>query len=277
MNNERAARIRWLAVGLFVISISIANAQDSDYDEDRQRFSYRVGGQFFSDFTSRVRIDSETLGLGTELVMEDEFSLEESIQVLRFDGSFHFGRRHGIFFSLYDIGRDGSRITERDIQFGDEFFPAGSEVVSEFNQDIIKLAYGYQFLDKPRLDMSASFGLHTMRFDTTLRSLDGSRDQMQDADVPLPVFGLQGSYRFTPKWRLVGSFEWFDVQVGDFDGTFLDALVSIEHNTFDKVGFGFGFNHFGLDVVAGDKNLRGLIDLKFDAAVFYVKGEFGDR
>lgn len=79
------------------------------------------------------------------------------------------------------------------------------------------------------------------------------------------------------KWRIVGNFEWFDVQAGDFDGTFLDALVSVEHDTFERVGFGFGINRFELDVVSGDENLRGLIELTFDAAVFYVKGGFGSR
>ena len=125
--------------------------------------------------------------------------------------------------------------------------------------------------------MSASFGLHTMRFETSLRTADGSLAQTRDADAPLPVLGIQGSYRFTPKWRIVGSMEWLDVKVGDFEGTFLDALISVEHDTFERVGFGFGFNRFDLDVRSGDENWRGLIELKFDSAVFYVKGGFGNR
>ncbi len=125
--------------------------------------------------------------------------------------------------------------------------------------------------------MGASFGLHTIQLKHSVQSDNGSLSQSNTADAPLPVLGIHGSYRFAPKWRFVGSAEWFDVQAGDLQGTFLDAIVSVEHDTFENVGFGFGFNRLELDLAAGDENLRGLIAIKFDAAMFYVKGGFGGR
>ena len=270
-------RIGTLILGTIVLITPLAVVAQEEYEDDEQRFSYRVGAQLFTSFSSRLRIDSETLGRGTEFSVENDLSVEESFQILRLDGVYRFGRRHSIAASFYDIQRDGARTISRDIQYGDETFPIDSAVASSFDQSIIKLAYRYQFMNRPRLDMAASFGLHTLQVEQSLRTTNGLLAASSSADAPLPVLGIQGSYRFTPKWRITGSAEWFDVQAGDLKGTFLDALVAVEHDTFEKVGFGFGFNRLELDVEAGDKNLRGQVDLTFDAAVIYVKGGFGAR
>ena len=165
----------------------------------------------------------------------------------------------------------------RDISFGDENFSVNAIVKSDFDQSIIKLAYRYQFLDRPKFDLRASFGLHMMKINTELATTDGSRSQTADADAPLPVFGIQGAYRFSPKWRVVGSAEWFDVEAGDYKGTFLDALFSIEYKISERYGVGFGFNRFELDVEMDAENFNGEVTITFDAAVLYFKGGFGQR
>ena len=267
--------IRVLVASIVVLTAPVAVAQEAVGDQER--FTFRVGAQLFTSFSSTLRVDSETLGLGTEFKLEDDLSVEDSFQILRLDGAYYFNQRHSIAASFYDIQRDGSRPISRDIMFADEIFPINTVLESQFDQSIIKLAYHYQFLNRPKLDMSASAGLHTMKIKTALAAADGSRVQTSDADAPLPVIGIQGAYRFSPKWRVVGSAEWFDIQSGDFKGTFLDALFSVEYEISERYGIGFGFNRFGLDVESGDENLKGEIDITFDAAVLYFKGGFGQR
>ena len=47
----------------------------------------------------------------------------------------------------------------------------------------------------------------------------------------------------------------------------------MEHDTWERFGFGFGLNSFGLDVSSGDENLKGIIDIRFDSFVVYFKGQ----
>ncbi len=268
---------RTLVVTIIVLAAPVVAAQEAVDDLDQERFTFRVGAQLFTDFTTRLRVDSATLGLGTELVVEDDLSVEDSLQVGRLDGAYHFNQRHSIVASFYDIRRTGTTEISRDINFGDESFQVNTVVKSDFDQSIIKLTYRYQFLDRPKFDMRASFGLHTMKFKTELAVTDGSRSQTADANAPLPVFGIQGAYRFSPKWRVVGSAEWFDVQSGDLKGTFLDALFSIEYEISERYGVGFGFNRFELNVETDAENWNGEVTVRFDAAVLYFKGGFGQR
>jgi len=101
---------------------ALATAQGPD-NENPDRFSFRIGAQAFTTLTTRLRLDSETLGMGTEIELEDAANLEEHIQVVRLDGTYNFNRRHHADFAYYDIDREGGRSTTQDISFGDVFFP----------------------------------------------------------------------------------------------------------------------------------------------------------
>jgi hypothetical protein len=268
---------RTTTAAIVLLMAQTVGAQEDSGGSDRARFTYRVGAQLFSDFTSHLRVDSETLGRGTEIVLEDDLSVEDSLQILRFDGTYRFNERHAVNASIYNIKRRGGNTLSKEIQFGDQVFSIDTEVESTFRQGILKLVYSYRFLDRPNLDLGATIGVHTMKLRSDIVATDGSRAETRKTDAPLPVIGIQGSYRFSPKWRLVGSTEWFDIKSGDAQGTFLDALFSVEYDISDHYGIGFGFNRFELDVISGDEKLKGAVFLKFDAALLYFKGGFGGR
>lgn len=239
------------------------------------KFDFRIGGQIFTRFTTALRVDSETSG--TQFSLEDDTNVEETITIARLDGRYRFTNRHSANFSYYDIDRVGSGNIGLDVDWGGVLFPNGIAVESRFRQKILKLSYAYTFLIRPRGVVAVSAGLHTVRIDTGLRAGDGTRETSNTADAPLPLFGLRGQYRFGDKWRFVGSMEFFDVSTGDLRGIFSDTLLTVEHDTWDRFGLGFGINTFGFDVRAGDEDLRGIIDTSFDAFVVYFKGTFGGR
>jgi hypothetical protein len=123
--------------------------------------------------------------------------------------------------------------------------------------------------------MAATVGLHTMKFHTGLRALDGDEEKRNSTEAPLPSVGIRGQYRFGEKWRFVGKINWLDVTAGDYRGTFADTLLTVEHDTWDRIGLGFGINSFGLKLESRDSGLRGLVDISFDSFVVFFKGHFG--
>lgn len=94
-------------------------------------------------------------------------------------------------------------------------------------------------------------------------------------EAPLPSVGIRGQYRFGEKWRFVGKINWLDVSAGEHRGTFSDTLLTMEHDTWDRVGLGFGINSFGLKLESRDSGLRGIVDINFDSLVVYFNGHFG--
>ena len=81
---------RTLVATIIVLAAPVVAAQEAVDDLDQERFTFRVGAQLFTNFTTRLRVDSATLGRGTELVVEDDLSVEDSLQVGRLDGTYHF-------------------------------------------------------------------------------------------------------------------------------------------------------------------------------------------
>ena len=266
----------WL-IFLALLVPGLAVAQGPQNDLLPGKFDFRIGAQAFTTASTTIRIDSQTLGLGTEFNLEDATNLEEEVTVGRLDGRYRFTDHHSVAFSYYNIERTGSRILDIDIDWDGVTFPMGMEVQTLFNQKIVDVSYGYTFFVRPNATLTATAGLHNISFDTGLRALDGSRDRSNSSDAPLPVFGLGGQYRFADKWRVVGSLKVFSFDFDKYDGTFTDLLLTVEHDTWDRFGIGFGLNSFGLDVTAGDANLSGSIDTDFDSFLIYIKGHFGSN
>ena len=269
------ARQLLIHLALLVPGLALAQAPQSELLDGK--FDFRIGAQAFTQVSTTLRIDSETFGLGTEVTLEDATNLEEKVTVGRLDGRYRFTDRHSAALSYYNIERTGSRIIDIDIDWDGETFPAGIGVESVYNQRIFEASYAYTFFIRPNAVMAASAGLHVVRFDTGLRALNGSRERSNQSDAPLPVFGIRGQYRFADKWRFVGSLQLFTLEVDDYSGTFTDLVLTVEHDTWDRFGFGFGLNTFGLDVSAGDSNLRGTMDTDFDSFLVYFKGHFGSN
>ena len=266
-------KLWFLVLALAAPSLTLSQTPESELLDGK--FYFRVGGQAFTQYSTTLRVDSETLGRGTEFAFERHTGLEEKINVGRLDGGYRFTDRHSMDFSYYDIDRTGSRTIDLGIKWADLIFPDGITVESRFRERILKLSYAYTFLIRPKIIMAASAGLHTMKFNASLQALELSRrERSTTADAPLPVFGIRGQYRFADKWRFVGRVEWFDVKTGDLSGTFADTILSVEHDTWDRFGFGFGINSFRLDVRSGDEDLKGILDIRFDSLLLYFKGSF---
>ncbi len=242
-----------------------------------ERFEFGVGVQAFTHFTSAVRLDSQTRGIGTRLRLETDVDMDERIRVARADLFYNINARHYIAFASYDIERTGTRRVERDVRFGDKIFTIGTGVTAALDEDVAKLAYGYNALVRPRATLGPSFGLHVMRLEAgmSLSNLPLAYDARTTA--PLPVVGVRGSYRISERWRFRGALELFDIDVGDIDGLFRDLILTFEHDTFGRLGFGFGLNANSLDIESGDDDFRGIIDLSFRSAMVYFRGSFGPR
>lgn len=209
-----------------------------------KRFGLSLGLQLIAEMNTTLRVDSETLGTGTEIDLEDDFDTDTSTFVGRIDANWRMGKKHELDFSIFDLSREGTRVIDRDIQIGDVVFPVNSRVTNEFDTLIIKLAYRYAFLYRPRWHLGASFGAHTMNWSTKWTAGTLALEEDFDFTVPLPVLGLFGSYALTPRLYLNASCEVFGLEFEEFDGFLNNTRLSLEHRTFEHLGLGIGLDYF---------------------------------
>ncbi len=99
-----------VVIGLLLLAPAWAFAQ-SELDD---RFSLSLGA-FFTNRDTDTRLDSETLGKGTEIDFENDLGLDSSDSVVRIDGHYRFSQKHRVNFSVFDLSRDSSATIQRDI------------------------------------------------------------------------------------------------------------------------------------------------------------------
>lgn len=178
-----------LVLTLILVSTSIAPAVAGSRPWDR--LAVRLGG-FAVSFDTILRVDSETLGTGTEIDLENDTNLDRDKTESRLDGHFRFGRRHRIDYGAVLFRRSAFTTIDRQIQFGDTVFDVNAEVSTEFRNDVLKLAYRYDVLNRPAWDLGLNLRTGGEFFDVRMSNQKGSLTDVRAAIdwYPFEHFGF---------------------------------------------------------------------------------------
>ena len=222
-----------------------------------------AGGQLFAGVDTDMRVDSDVLGVGTEVDLEDDFDVDDQVFAGRIDAGWRIARRHALDFSVFDLKRNGTRTIDRDIQIGDVVFPVSATVESEFETLVAKLAYRYSFLDRERWHAGASIGSYWLDLHSEWRAGALGLEEDLAAKAPLPVVGLFGSWALTPKLYLTGVSEFFGLEIEEYSGFLNDSRLVLEHRTFSHLALGCGLNYFGINASV-ESEWDDLLEAEFD-------------
>ena len=123
------------------------------------------GGVFLSSFDTSAQVDT-SLGIGTGINLEDDLGLSSDETTFWGDVSWRFARKHHLTVGYFGFTRDANAVAEEEITIGDETFPVGASLSTEFKVQIVPFAYSYSFMNEEKYEFGASLGVHwyTMEF-----------------------------------------------------------------------------------------------------------------
>lgn len=243
-----------------------------------KRFEGRFGG-FWNALDSNVMLGAEGLGLNVDV--EDLLGLKASTTAYNLAGFWRYtqNRRHRLDAGWFSVHRGTDHQLTRDIEIGDTLFIKGTRLKSRFNIDIYKVAYSYSFFQDDRVDLALSAGMFVMpvSFEASITGEATKGVRSADITAPLPVFGFRTDTSLTPRWCIRSGFELFYIKIGEFTGAITDLTATVEYNPYKNLGFGLGFEDFGLKVKAEGSNypgvdFKGRLDFGYVGLLFYVKG-----
>lgn len=253
-----------VVAGLLIPASAIAQ---SDIDDT---FSINLG-VFVTDRNTDTRLDSDALGTGTDIDLEDDLGLSRSDSVFRVDAQYRFKIKHRFNYSFFDLSRASTATINRDIQFGDEFFVLNTTINADFGLTIHKLAYTYSVLQRDKGYLGLTAGLYVADSKISLASNDQPQVEIGDLTAPLPVFGLRGEYRITDRWTFRASGELFALEIKDIDGSIVDIYAGFDYQFFEHVAFGLAYNTVTIDVNVDQEMYHGAFDWAYEGALLYVK------
>ena len=249
-------------ISIFVLLVSITLCSTSALAGDEspvgmEKFKLSIGG-FFSTIDSQLKINSKTIGMGTDIDIESDLGFDEDVSLGRIEGYWRFAKKHRLFLGYYGFDRDAHHTLEKDIIINDKLFEVGASLYSNWEVDFVYAAYGYSFFQGEKWELSGTFGLYYLN---TVFTTSGAarivgnpggitRERTEEAglDLPIPLFGLAAEYYITPKWRVAARVSYFTFSLDEWSGHVFDTSAYLEYLFHKNFGIGLGYLYFDTDV-----------------------------
>ena len=239
------------------------------------RFNFQLGGFLLSTETT-LRVDGALRG--SEIDTERDLGLKDSDR-FRVDAYWRIAPKHKIRLMYFDTSNQAEKTLERTIEFNDNVYNVGLDVRAKTETQVTEVAYEYTFLKRETYDLSGSFGVHNLKFQTSLGGeLNGnplpSLQNTAEANGPLPVVGLRGVWRFNDQFYIDAMAQYFSISFDQYDGSVTDLTASAVWQFSQHVGVGAGWNNFITKVDVDGDRFHGMLRWKYGGARIFITASF---
>lgn len=245
------------------------------------RFSL-IAGSFYETTDTNLRLDAASRA-GTSISLESDLGLDDSDQLLRLGAEWRPFERHQFAAAYYKLSREGSRVIDRDIDFGGVTFPARGSVGAKADFEFLELVYTLWAVKKPRGGLGLSLGASQIGIDTTLNAqlaVPGgggmvSRERSASTDLPVPLLGAEGRYAFARRFLIAGSVRLLPkVNIENYEGKVLTYGARLEWRLARHLGLGASWDSFNIDADVDKDRFRGSLDFTVEGAQAYLRLAF---
>ncbi len=234
-------------------------------------------GLFAPRLDTKVRLDSSTGIIGTEIDFESTLGMDDNDLLPLVLGYYRVAKKHRINFEYFRLDRHGNSVSDLPIRFGDVTFPANLPLSSFFNVKVYSLSYSYSLIHDEKKELAFNVGLQFQDIEMGITGNLGPGLIAEEADVvaPLPTFGGTFDYVISEKWiftSLVGVFA-LEIDLGDdskFSGEILQINTGVAYKAFKNVAFALQYNYFRVDVDVDDPDWMGSLKYEYRGPVLAI-------
>jgi hypothetical protein len=239
-------------------------------------------GVFLQAFDTTLRVDNQSAGAGSDVDLENDLGLTEDQSVFWANLNWRFADRHRFGVSYFNFTRDATAEALEEIEIGDEIYPVGATLTTEFSASIMPFYYAYSFIKKDKHELAGSIGFHWFELSLDVKG-SGSISTVGDADAdfyasvnaPLPLIGVRYDYYVNDRWTASIHGEYFALDLVDdeinFSGSLANIRLSTDYWFTNNFGMGAAINWFDLDAEVDDDNWKGAVDYRYFGPQIYVQ------
>jgi hypothetical protein len=276
---EKSVNILSALFALFLLPVA---SQAEDWIKPGNE-TLKIGiGAFLQAFDTSMRVDNPNAGAGGDVDLENDLGLTEDETVFWANLNWRFADKHRFGISYFDFTRDATATALEDIEIGDEIYPAGATLNTDFRASIAPVYYAYSFIKNDKHELAGSVGFHWFEINLDIQgsaSISGVGDAdaniSASADVPLPLFGIRYDYYFDHRWTASVHGEVFSLDIADetlnFSGSLYNVRLSTDYWFTNNFGMGAAINLFDLDAEVNDDDWKGAINYRYFGPQIYVQ------
>ena len=256
------------------------------------KWAFWIGG-FFPNVDSSVRFDSNGGNIGNRIDFEDTLNLEETKTTLWGGFRWRISKRNQLEMEFDNLNRSGTNgFITTDLDFNDSTVRAGAAIDTEFDLGLARLTYGYSVLQNQKHSLVLKAGVHLAHTRLKISAFGDIVDvdtgvplcmpspcqesvESDSYTLPLPHFGLQYAYAFTPTLGLRTQFLGFAIKINDIKGTLIEVDLDLHYQPWKHFGFGGGVRYWNVTVEdKGSSFITGKLEYKYWGPALYLTGSF---
>lgn len=271
-------RIKWRPVAAAAVLACASTGALAEWPTD----NYWIGLEYFyPTINSTARLDSTNGDRGVSVNFEEDLDLTDRKGTPYLTFGMRLGERWRIQFEYYTLDREGTKVLDRQIEWGDTSFPVGVNLETKFDSTIYRLTGGYSFYKEPNAEFGVGFGFHVTEFKTQLSGQGtgalggfGFQREAHDTLVPLPTLGLYGTYKFAEQWAVRGRVDYLSLKVDQHDGRLINWLGAVDWRFAKSWVAGLGYRYVDYKLDSTDTDFVGHMQYKFKGPTIFVNAQF---
>ena len=216
-----------------------------------------------------LRVDSITLGQGTQIDLDEDLGFGDAFEIGRGDLRVRVTERNRFALSWFGFEERRDERIDETIEFRDVVYDIDTVVRAGLKVDVARAAWMWSPLRNERHELSLLGGLHWLDIEIFLTSDDGQLAERAQADTVLPVFGLEYRLRFDERWSLDLRGEYFQAEIGDWDGDVFEYGAGVAFHATDHLALRLGYLAFEVDATVSRSRYSG------DIRAHYRGPQFG--
>jgi hypothetical protein len=240
-----------------------------NYDRQLPTFDLRVAA-FFTDISSKVSRDTADGVPGVEIDLEDILGAAETGTAFEIDALWRTGVHHQFELGYFELIRDGSSTLEDDLQFGDQFYPAGTVVDSQVDYSSLRFGYTFFLMRDGQKELGIMAGLHLSELAVNVRTDTGDQVERSRSSTPLPVIGVNGALFLGERTTLRARVHIFRTDFDQHEGSLNYAALDLERLFGSRTRVGIGYNLYATRLNSRDEGLNGSLKIRHHGPVLYV-------
>lgn len=258
--------------GFLLLTALGAHAQEAGGNHPylSDRFSLDIG-VFFPQREIELSLDGP-IPTGTgDINFEEQFGLSKNDDLFALNFGWRFGKKWELGAQYFESDGQRQAVLDEDVEWGDYVFGAGTGVAAGIDFTLIRTFFGRNFDSADHHDFGVGIGIHYLEIGAFIAGnaivngeQAGFRREAAKAAAPLPNIGAWYVRALSDRWAFRARIDWLSADVGDYDGTLINASAGFNYQLFEHVGLGLSYSLFQLDVGVDDDDWRGEVKTKYE-------------
>jgi len=227
---------------------------------ERQKRKFGLGfGWIYASFDTNAKFTDKESGYSVFLDAEGTLGLPKSDSVPVVYGAYRFSPKHAFGFSYFQIRREVTFFDD-DFQYGEATL--SGEATLRDKTRFYNVNYNYTFFEDERSQIFGVFGIYGLDLNYTFEAIGeitigedteaGEYSEEAQVLAPLPLFGVNFWFAFTPRWSVAAKFSFVAGKYEDVQAGVFSSMFNARYQFVKRMGLLVGLDYFDANVKIED-------------------------